>query len=84
MPASSSSSCVVPKEVADLGPSAFGAAHLFAGDLHDPTLQLGPHGRATAPFKAPVDGTRLASYWLPARNPSKAKGIIVFVHGHGS
>ena len=75
---------IVPPEVADLGAAAFGAEHLFAGDLHDPALQLGPHGGATAPFKSPVDGIRLASYWLPAKNPAKAKGIIAFVHGHGS
>ena len=82
MPASSSS--VVPQEVADLGAAKFGARHLFAGDLHDPKLQLGPHGGATAPFKSPVDGLRLSSYWLPARDGAKAKGIVVFVHGHGS
>lgn len=75
---------IVPEEVAALGAKAFGAEHLFAGDLHDPTLQLGPHGGATAPFKSPVDGIRLASYWLPAKDAKKAKGIIVFVHGHGS
>ena len=79
-------SIVVPPEVADLGARAFGAEHLFADDLHDPTLQLGPHGGATAPFKSPVDGIRLASYWLPAKGApaKKAKGIVVFVHGHGS
>ena len=81
-----SSSSVVPKEVAALGDKAFGASHLFADDLHDQTLQLGPYGGATASFKSPVDGIRLASYWLPAKDAakSKAKGIIVFVHGHGS
>ena len=85
MPAPSPNSIsIVPQEVADLGPKAFGASHLFAGDLRDPTLQLGPHGGATAPFSSPVDGIRLASYWLPAKDPVEAKGIIVFVHGHGS
>lgn len=75
---------VVPPEVAELSAAAFGASHLFAGDLHDPKLQLGPHGGTTAPFRSPVDGIRLASYWLPAKDAAKAKGIIVFVHGHGS
>ena len=63
---------IVPPEVAALGDKGFGATHLFAGE-GDAALQLGPRG-VTAPFKSPVDGIRLASYWLPASDPKNAKG----------
>lgn len=65
---------IVPPEVAALEREGrFGATHLFAGE-DDAALQLGPHGGVQAPFRSPVDGIRLASYWLPASDPKNAKG----------
>lgn len=65
---------IVPPEVRDLEREGrFGATHLFDGE-DDAKLQLGPYGGVQVPFRSPVDGIRLASYWLPAKNPKKAKG----------
>lgn len=75
---------IVPPEVTAAG-AAFGAAHLFAGEPL--AAQTGPSGVARPfwPSGTPGKGLRLASYAWPAPGGGDgAKGVILFVHGHGS